>query len=315
MRSSVVIVTFQADPGPIDAFAGLQEQREPAGEVLVLDNHGPYPPSGLPAGATLLAAPGRNLGFAAGCNRAAAMARGDWLVFLNPDARPAPDWLAALSRGERSCPAADALGSLQRMDDTDGRIDGVGDAFHVSGLCWRQGHGRRLDGRAIAARASRAFGACAAAAAVRREAFLRLGGFDEDFFCYCEDVDLSFRMRLQGMDVAIVTDAVVTHRGSASSGGRRSDFALYHGHRNMVWVYVKNMPGWLFWALLPAHLVANAATVAAYALRGRGGVVLRAKRDAIRGLPRMWAKRREIQRGRTVSAWAILRQLRWGVLR
>jgi GT2 family glycosyltransferase len=185
----------------------------------------------------------------------------------------------------------------------------------VSGLCWRQGYGKSLGREGVAREAARAFAACAAAAAYRREAFEAFGGFDEDFFCYCEDVDLSFRMRLRGLEVAVATDAVVTHRGSVSSGGRRSDFALYHGHRNMVWVFVKNVPGWLFWALLPVHLAANVATIIGLTLRGRGAVIMRAKRDALRGLPRMWAKRRQIQRERTVSAWSILRRMRWSLVR
>lgn len=315
MRNSVVIVTYQSDCGEVDAFDGLSSQGLPPDELLVLDNCGPFPPPPPPPGARVLPSPSGNLGFAAGCNRAAAEARGEWVVLLNPDARPHPGWLAALSRAQASHPSATAIGSLQRMDGEDGRLDGVGDAYHVSGLCWRQGYGKVLAPDRIASEASRAFATCAAAAAYRRDAFMALGGFDEDFFCYCEDVDLSFRMRLRGLDVVVACDAVVTHRGSVSSGGRRSDFALYHGHRNMVWVFVKNVPGWLFWALLPLHLMANLAAITQFTVQGRGGVILRAKRDAIRGLPRMWAKRRQIQRERTVSAWSILRRMRWSLVR
>lgn len=315
MGNSVVIITYQTEPGELDAYEGLSTQRTPPDELVVLDNCGPCAAPAPPAGARQLPSPGRNLGFAAGCNRAAAATHGDWIVFLNPDARPAPDWVEALRSAQRTHPDAAAIGSLQRMDGADGRLDGVGDAYHVSGLSWRQGYGKVLDQPSIERYAACAFAACAAAAAYRRDAFMDLGGFDEDFFCYCEDIDLSFRMRLRGLDVAIACDAVVTHRGSVSSGGRRSDFALYHGHRNMVWVFVKNVPGWLFWALLPAHLTANLATIARFAVQGRGGVILRAKRDAIRGLPRMWAKRRQIQRERTVSAWSILRRMRWSLVR
>jgi GT2 family glycosyltransferase len=315
MRTSVVIVTYQADPGEVDAFAGLQSQRTLPDELLVLDNRGPHPPPTPPVGARRLPSPPKNLGFAGGCNLAAAEARGDWLVFLNPDAHPDPCWLEALHRAQEANPRAAALGSLQRMAGESGPLDGVGDAYHVSGLCWRQGYGKVLDAGQVRRRAATAFAACAAAAAVRRDAFMEVGGFDEDFFCYCEDVDLSFRMRLRGMDVAIATDAVVSHRGCASSGGRRSDFALYHGHRNMVWVFVKNVPGWLFWALLPLHVAANLVTILRFAAQGRGGVILRAKRDALRGLPRMWAKRRAIQATRTASAWSILRRMRWSLVR
>jgi len=106
-----------------------------------------------------------------------------------------------------------------------------------------------------------------------------------------------------------VPDAVVHHVGSASTGGQHSDFSIYHGHRNMVWAYVKNMPGALFWLLLPLHVLLNLVAVAWFTFRGKGRVILHAKRDAIKGLPRMWAKRREIQTVRVASVWDIWRVL------
>jgi hypothetical protein len=65
---------------------------------------------------------------------------------------------------------------------------------------------------------------------------------------------------------------------------------------------VKNMPGPLFWVYLPYHIALNVAAIAWYALSGRWRVVLKAKWDAIRGLPKMWKKRREVQARRVVSA-------------
>ncbi len=122
----------------------------------------------------------------------------------------------------------------------------------------------------------------------------RSGGLDEDFFCYGEDVDLGFRLQLFGYKCVYVADAVAHHHGSAVTGDR-SDFSTYHGQRNLVWVYVKNMPPLLFWPLLPYHLVLNLVALFACALRGQGRMVLKAKFDALRGLPRIWQKRRAIQ--------------------
>ncbi len=85
------------------------------------------------------------------------------------------------------------------------------------------------------------------------------------------------------------------HVGSASSGGQRSEFASYHGHRSLVWVYVKNMPGILSWLFLPLHILANIASVIVLTLRAQGKVAWRAKRDAIKGFPKMWKKRKAIQ--------------------
>jgi len=71
--------------------------------------------------------------------------------------------------------------------------------------------------------------------------FLDVGGFDQDFFAYLEDVDLGFRLRLRGLRCILVPQAVVHHVGSASSG-KLSDFVVYHGHRNLVWTFFKDMP-------------------------------------------------------------------------
>jgi GT2 family glycosyltransferase len=96
------------------------------------------------------------------------------------------------------------------------------------------------------------FSACGAAAMYERDLFLGMGGFDERFFCYCEDVDLGFRLQLAGHDCLFVSDAVVGHAGSGITG-RASAFSTYHGTRNRVWTYFKNMPPWVLLLTLPGH--------------------------------------------------------------
>jgi len=116
-------------------------------------------------------------------------------------------------------------------------------------------------------------------------------------------------MRLAGHRCLLVPDAVAYHVGAATTGNRHSDFAVYHGHRNMVWTYVKNMPGMLFWLLLPAHIAVNIVTIVWFSLRGQATVILKAKRDALCGIPGMWKKRHAIQRKRVISAgeiWKVL---------
>jgi GT2 family glycosyltransferase len=108
-----------------------------------------------------------------------------------------------------------------------------------------------------------------------------------------------------------VPDAVVHHIGSAVAG-TYSDFQLYHGHRNLVWTFVKNMPGWMFWVYLPYHLALNAYSSLQFALRGRGKVLVHAKIDAIRGLGKALAKRRRIQRRRVVPPRELLHVMRRG---
>ena len=103
--------------------------------------------------------------------------------------------------------------------------------------------------------------------------------------------------------------SVAYHVGSGTTGGQHSDFSTYYGHRNLVWTFVKDMPGILFWLLLPLHAALNLASIIWFVLRGRGGIILRAKRDALLGLPKMWRKRQHIQGTRVASIGAIWQQL------
>jgi GT2 family glycosyltransferase len=148
------------------------------------------------------------------------------------------------------------------------------------------------------------FSACAAAALYHRDALIEIGGFDERYFCYHEDVDAGFRLRLRGYRCLYVPDAVVRHVGSASSG-RKSDFATYHGHRNLVWTFFKNMPATLLAVYLPQHFVFNFASILWFSARGQARAILRAKRDALRGLPQVLRERGDVQRHRRIGARAL----------
>lgn len=153
------------------------------------------------------------------------------------------------------------------------------------------------------------FSPCAAAALYRKRAFEEAGGFDEDFFCYMEDVDLGFRLRLLGYRALYVPDSIAYHVGSATTGDHHSDFAIYHGHRNLIWTYVKNMPGILFWLLLPYQLMLNFFSILWFSIHGKGHIIMKAKYDALRGMRRMWYKRCQIQASRRISIrniWHVL---------
>ena len=121
-----------------------------------------------------------------------------------------------------------------------------------------------------------------------------------------EDVDLAFRLRLKGYRCYYVSSARVHHVGSAITG-RRSDFSIYHGHRNLVWAYFKNMPSPLFWLYLPLHIALNVCTIIAYSVCGRAGVILRAKRDALAGLQRILVERKTVQGGRRIPVASLNR--------
>lgn len=194
-----------------------------------------------------------NIGFAAASNVGVQAAHeSDWVALLNPDAFPQPGWLAALWRAVQQYPDYTFFGSCLLRAACPTQIDGIGDTYHVSGLAWRQDHSRPVSAEARVGR--EIFAPCAAAALYRRDAFLAVNGFDELYFCYGEDIDLAFRLRLMAQRCWYVPDAVVHHIGSASTAPK-SDFSLYYGHRNLMWTYIKNMPSPLVWYYLPQRIV------------------------------------------------------------
>jgi GT2 family glycosyltransferase len=253
---------------------------------------------------------GTNRGFAYANNLGARIARGQWLVLLNADAFPDPAWLEELLRAAEASPPGTFFASRQIQWGQPDLLDGEGDEYHVSGLAWRRNYGARL----YPARGPQeVFSACAAAAMYPRAEFVAAGGFDEDFFAYLEDVDLGFRLRLRGLRCSLVPSAVVHHVGTASTG-LGSDFAVYHGHRNLVWTFVKDMPASLLWLNMPLAVAMNIFYVLSFTFRGRGRVIFRAKWDALRGLPAILQKRRAVQAARVVEADAVHRCMQRGIL-
>lgn len=304
---SVIIVNWNGNDLLRQCLRDLLQQTIPPTRILVIDN-GSTDGSAeqimdLPRVAVRKL--GENLGFAAGNNRAFAECDTEFVALLNPDAFPEPDWLEKLMAAARAHPDVAAFGCRQMVVGAEGVVDGLGDVYHLSGRIWRRGQGRSLQPSDLIS--GEIFSPCAGAALYRRAALADVGGFDEDFFCYVEDVDLGFRLRLKGYRSMYVPDAVVHHIGSATTGGQHSDFSVYHGHRNLVWTFVKDMPGALFWLLLPMHVLLNFLSLLWFALRGQGRVIWRAKRDALLGLPKMWHKRQCIQETRVAS----IREIWW----
>ena len=253
----------------------------------------------------------RNLGFAAANNLVAFATTSPWIATLNPDAIPTDRWLSQLVAAVSRYAGVAMFGSTQIKDSTRLTLDGVGDVYSFCGMVWRGYHNHPLsdlpeDGEV--------FSPCAAAALYRADVFRLAGGFDERFFCYCEDLDLAFRIRLLGHRCIQVRDAEVYHVGSESSG-RHSDFAVYHGFRNRLWTYVKDMPSPLFQLLLFPHLAATLCHIFYEAAQGRGKPAWKGVRDAILGLSKMWASRSLIQRSRRESVIGIARAMCWSPLK
>jgi GT2 family glycosyltransferase len=252
-----------------------------------------------------------NLGFAAGNNIGARLARGRWLALLNTDAYPEPDWLENLVKAAGENPGFNFFSSRQLQYHMPHLLDGAGDAYHASGLAWRRFYNRPVQEYGL--QTGDVFSACPAAALYSRDEFLKIGGFDDDYFSYFEDVDLGFRLRLGGGKCLYVPEAVVHHVGSGSTG-KSSDFSVYYGYRNLVWTFVKNMPSPLIWVLLPLHIGTLLFFVAYLTLRGQGRVMWKAMFDAVRGLPKVLRKRKVIQLNKKIKTGDVWKVMSTGLL-
>ncbi len=244
-----------------------------------------------------------NVGVAAALNRGLeACAGSEYVALLNNDLELEPDYLARLADAlDRHPGAASATGKMLDFHDRE-RLDGAGDLFMWSGAATHRGYGERDDGRYDQAEA--VFSPCAGAAVYRRCAFDVVGGFDEDFFAYLEDVDWGLRAQLAGFSARYEPGAVAYHMGGATTGGdrRRYDALL---RRNQIWIVVKDYPA----RALARHggkvLLHQGGWLVAAIREGMTRQYLTAIGAALRGTPRMLRKRRAVQRTRRVSPAAL----------
>lgn len=306
---TIVIVNYNSGTLLAKVLAHLAQQTRLANKIIIVDNNShDNSLENLPPVSNLkIIRSDTNLGFAKANNLAVSqMAQSDYLVLLNPDAFPEKNWLKNLLISAEKNPQKHFFACKMINDADHHYYDGAGDVYHISGLVKRRYHGCLI--KDIDITSDDLFTPCAGAAMYRTSSFKAVGGFDESFFCYIEDIDLGFRMQLKGYSGLYVVDAIVYHIGSAISG-KQSDFSVYYGHRNLVWAYFKNMPSLLLWITLPYHIAMNIVSILLFSVRGKTRVILKAKKDALLGLPKIWQARKKIQQEKTVSNRYIWSQL------
>ena len=128
-----------------------------------------------------------------------------------------------------------------------------------------------------------------------------------------EDVDLRVSHAPEGPSLSVVPGAVVHHVGSGLTG-HHSAFSVYHGHRNLVWTWLKNMPGWWLWIYLPQHLLLTVASIARFTVIGQFKTIVQAKWDALLGVRAVLVERRRVQRRRTAPPQSIVAAMTRGWL-
>ena len=288
---SVIVLNYNGRGFLDGCLTSLASQTYSDFEVIVVDNGSrdgspEYIEENYPW--VRLAKNDENLGFAGGTNVGIRAAKGEFVITLNNDSRADSRFIEELIK-----PMADPEVGVcaAKMLFPDGRINSAGICISRSGAAWDRGMFEPDRGQYEFV--EEVFGACAGAALYRREMLDEIGLFDEDFFLYLEDVDLAFRARLAGWKCLYVPGArVIHHHGGTAGVG--SDLAVYYGNRNIVWYPIKDFPFRLLITSLPFIVARNLAVIPYYALRGQGGVILKSKLDALKGVVKMMEKRKDV---------------------
>ncbi len=285
---SIVVVTHNSRAAASVALPQLCAQLTPEDELLIVDNASSDDTLATVreiAPQAVIVETGRNAGFAAGANAGARAARGDLLLFLNPDATPAPGFLDAIRapRGDWSAWQGLVTADAGRAVNTSGGI------VHFTGIAWA-GRSPERSAREVAF----VSGACLA---VPRALWDRAGGFSEPFFMYQEDVDLSLRLRLAGGRLGVEPAAIVDHDYEFAKGAAKWRLL----ERNRWATIIRTYPGALLLAVAPALAATELALLVVAATGGWLPQKLAATGETVRALPRLLRERGAIQATRTVS--------------
>ncbi len=193
------------------------------------------------------------------------------MALINADVELAPDWIERMASALTADPAAASAACKMLALDDPSRVYDAGDILRRDGACEQRGRFSRDDGRWD--QPGEVFGACAGAALYRRAAVLELGGFDERYFAYLEDVDLALRLRLAGWRCRY-EPAVALHAAEVSAKALRGGH-LYLVARNTLVLVAKAFPlrwlplvayrqlGWAWHALLERRLGHHVRALAA----------------------------------------------------
>jgi GT2 family glycosyltransferase len=248
----------------------------------------------------------RNLGFAAAVNLGVARTGADAILVLNADTVLEPACIAALSERLFADPQLGGVqprilqleeGGPQAIDAA--RIYSVGMALTADGRAFEQGAGEAQG--PLSARPREIFGVCGAACLLRRELFDQVGGYDERYFAFYEDVDLNVRSRVAGWRFGYVPEAVVWHLGNASWTAQAPRPSAWNARlvaRNRLATQIKFMPA----RALPLIAAVEVGALLRAARQRRLRATLAGKLAVLRFLPALLRDRRRLRYGGDLRA-------------
>lgn len=292
---SAVILAYGDDPWVEAAVRAVLASTGIEVEVVLVDNGCTSTAvercAALP-GVTVVR-PGANLGFAGGCNAGAAQARGDLVALVNGDAVVEVSALARLAAVAMRPGVAIASASIRLADEPD-IMNSRGSDLHFLGISWAAGFGEPAARHALE---KDIFGASGAGMVIRRELWEEMGGFEERYFAYHEDLELSLRCWQRGLRVVFVPEAVVYHHYHFS----RNPQKLYWLERNRAIFLLTVLQGRTLLVLAPGLIAAELGMAALAAAEGWLPHKLRAWRWLLRNTGWIRERRRQLQAERTVG--------------
>jgi N-acetylglucosaminyl-diphospho-decaprenol L-rhamnosyltransferase len=302
---AVVVVCHNSAAGIGATLEAVVQQLADDDELVVVDNAS----ADETLSAVAAAAPdariveaGGNVGFAAGCHVGARATRAPLLLFLNPDAIPASGCLDALRTCAGERPGWGAWQALVTLADGQ-HVNSSGNLVHWLGFGWAGGLGQPVS--QVTDVPQEVGFASGAAVVIRRSAWDATGGFEQRYFMYGEDLDLSLRLRLAGWGVGVVPAARVAHDYAFTKG----DYKWFYLERNRWWTILADYPLALLLLVMPALL---AFEIALIPVASRGGWLrakLRAQAAVLRALPHALERRRLVQDTRTITPRAFALRL------
>jgi len=297
---SIIIVNYNGKNFLQACLESVITQTFQATEIIVIDN-------GSHDGSieyiresftdTLLIPLAENRGFSSANNEGLKVALGDYIMLLNNDVVMDKYCIANLYAAMEADPSTGICATKLLIAGTE-LIDSAGDGFSSNLKGFKRGEGKPAH---LYDESEYVFGACAGAAMYRRKMIEEIGFLDEDFFLIYEDTDFNLRAQLAGWKVRYVPTAVVHHK-VRSTIGNMSDIAVFYSLRNSELARIKNIPCGIFMRCLPSYFLAAFLEFLYFGIRHRKLMLFfRAKLDALRLLPEMLKRRRDILTRRKTS--------------
>jgi len=304
---SVVIPNYNGAGFLSGCLRSLLSQTYQEMEIIVVDNaseDASLEVARAAAPRAVLLRQDRNLGFAGAVNQGVRASRGNWVAVLNNDTVVAPGWLAEFARAIQEHPDA-AFFACRILDSANRRrVFSAGDCYLRAGIGYRRG--QELEDRPEFRRECPIFAASGCAALYRKDVLEEVGGFDEHFFAYLEDVDLGLRLQTAGHRGYYLPQAEVYHHGAGTSGGEFSRLAVRLRTRNALLLLFKSVPGRYLLRCLPMIGLAQLSWIGRVLMHGRLGSYLIGLGEAFALAPAMIGKRARMR-----PAWRSSGQRFW----